>query len=119
MERLNATPAALTLIQQLEEEHGELLLYQSGGCCEGSTPLCLRQGEMQITPHDVLLGQVSRTRFYTSPSQFTYLQHSHLTLDAVPGRGDSFSLEAGLGYCFIIHSRLFSDAERQAQGESR
>ncbi len=111
MERLCATPAALALVQRLEDEHGALLLYQSGGCCEGSTPLCLRQGELQITPQDVLLGQISNTRFYTSPSQFTYLQYSHLTLDVVPGRGDSFSLEAGLGYCFIILSRLFSDTE--------
>lgn len=109
--RVHATPAALELVEQLKASHGSLLFYQSGGCCEGSSPLCLREGELQISPGDVLLGHLAGIPFYTSASQFNYLRHSLLTLDVIPGQGDSYSLEASEGYSFVTLSRLFSDTE--------
>ncbi|MGB4467145.1 MAG: DUF779 domain-containing protein [Azovibrio sp.] len=110
-ERILATPAALALVEQLKARHGPLLFYQSGGCCEGSAPLCLRAGELQIGPNDILLGHIAGVPFYTSATEFNLLRSSELTLDVVRGRGDSFSLEAAEGDCFIVHSRRFSDAE--------
>lgn len=109
--RVHATPAALELVEQLKASHGPLIFYQSGGCCEGSSPLCLREGELQISPSDILFGHLAGVPFYTSASQFNYLRYSLLTLDVIQGRGDSFSLEASEGYCFVALSRLFSDTE--------
>jgi len=93
------------------EEHGPVLFHQSGGCCDGSSPMCFPRGELRIASNDVLLGDVDGAPFYMSGPQFEYWQHTHLTLDVVPGRGAGFSLEAPLGVRFLIRSRLFTDAE--------
>ena len=114
--RVSATPAAATLIRSLRAEHGELLFHQSGGCCDGSAPMCYSNGEFAVGSADVLLGDVEGCRFYMGAAQFEYWQHTHLTLDVVAGRGSGFSLEAPGGVRFLVRSRLFTEAE-QAQLE--
>ena len=111
--RLDATPAALDLIAKLQTQHGDLMFHQSGGCCDGSAPMCFPAGEFKVGAADVLLGEIAHCPFYMSAAQFEYWQHTHLTLDVTPGRGASFSLEIPEGVRFIIRSRLFSDAELQ------
>ncbi|MEQ8659585.1 MAG: DUF779 domain-containing protein [Gammaproteobacteria bacterium] len=112
--RVSVTAAAGELIAALREEHGPLMFHQSGGCCDGSAPMCYPRGEFRVGAHDVFLGTVADTPFYISGAQFEYWQHTHLTLDVTPGRGSGFSLEAPEGVRFIIRSRLFSAAEAAA-----
>lgn len=105
--QLAATPAALDLVARLREEHGELMFHQSGGCCDGSAPMCFEAGELLVDEdNDVLLGEVAGCPFYMSAFQYEYWRHTHLTLDVTEGRGSSFSLEIPLGVRFIIRSRL-------------
>lgn len=111
--RLDATAAALTLITKLKTLHGDLMFHQSGGCCDGSAPMCFPAGEFKVGAADVLLGQVDGCPFYMSAAQFEYWQHTHLTLDVTAGRGASFSLEIPEGVRFIIRSRLFTEDELQ------
>jgi hypothetical protein len=110
-ERVSATAAALELIGQLVARHGALMFHQSGGCCDGSAPMCLARGELQIGAQDVYLGQIGQQPFYIGAAQFEYWQHTHLTIDVVPGRGGMFSLEGPLGVRFITRSRLYTPAE--------
>ena len=112
--RVTATPAALALIQTLQERHGPLLFHQSGGCCEGSAPMCFRRSGFRIAARDVLLGAIEGSPFFVSAAQFPYWANSQLTIDVVPDGGDSFSLEAAEGVRFITRSRVFSDAEIDA-----
>lgn len=112
--RVVATDKALDLIRTLEAEHGDLLFHQSGGCCDGSSPMCYGRTEYMISDNDVKLGEVGGTPFYMSPSQFSYWKHTALTLDVVPGRGGMFSLENGRDIRFHIRSRIFTDAEVEA-----
>ena len=112
--RVEATDEALALIDRLVEGHGPLLFHQSGGCCDGSSPMCFPLGEFRIGSSDVLLGEVGGAPFYMSGPQFEYWKHTHLTLDVVPGRGAGFSLEAPEGVRFLIRSRLFTDEESAA-----
>ncbi len=109
--RVDATPAALDLIATLQAQHGDLMFHQSGGCCDGSAPMCFPAGEFKVGAADVLLGHIADCPFYMSAAQFEYWQHTHLTLDVTLGRGASFSLEIPEGVRFIIRSRLFNDAE--------
>ena len=109
--RVDATEAALDLIASLQEQHGPVLFHQSGGCCDGSSPMCFPLGEFRIGGSDVLLGDVGGAPFHMSREQFEYWQHTHLTLDVVPGRGGGFSLEAPSGVRFLIRSRLFTAEE--------
>lgn len=113
-QQVRATEAAVALIERLRSEHGPVLFHQSGGCCDGSSPMCYPQGEFMIGDRDVLLGKVAGAPFYMSPSQFEYWKHTQLTLDVVPGQGGMFSLENGSGQRFHIRSRIFSDAEVEA-----
>ena len=110
-ERVTATPAALELLASLETEHGKLMFHQSGGCCDGSSPMCYPRGEFRVGSRDVHLGFVKTTPFYMSGPQFEYWKHTHLTVDVVPGRGSGFSVEAPRGVRFLIRSRLFDAAE--------
>ncbi len=114
VERISATEEALELIQELEERYGPLMFHQSGGCCDGSAPMCFERGDFKIGESDVLLGAIHKQPFYMSKDQYEYWKHTHLTLDVTPGRGSSFSLEIPTGKRFIIRSRLFSDTEYEA-----
>lgn len=109
-----ATSAARELIARLEDKHGPLMFHQSGGCCDGSSPMCYPRGEFLVGDSDVLLGQIAGTPFYISKPQFEYWKHTQLTLDVVPGRGGMFSLENPEGVRFLIRSRVFSDEEHAA-----
>lgn len=103
-EQIVVTPAAVKLIQELRREHGPLMFHQSGGCCDGSVPLCFRLGEFRVGARDVLLGVVEETPFYVGHAQAEYLTRTQLVLDVVAGDLDSFSLEAGSGVRFISRS---------------
>ena len=106
-----ATDAAIELMAKLHEKHGDLMFHQSGGCCDGSSPMCYPRGEFLIGDSDVLIGNLGGTPFYMSRSQFEYWKHTQLILDVVPGRGGMFSLENPEGVRFLIRSRVFSDEE--------
>lgn len=109
-----ATPAALELIKKLQEKHGPVMFHQSGGCCDGSSPMCYPQGEFIVGDNDVLLGEIGGAPFYISKPQFEYWKHTQLIIDVVPGRGGMFSLENGEGVRFLVRSRLFTDEEYAA-----
>jgi len=98
------TEAAAALIDRLRAKHGPLMFHQSGGCCDGSSPMCYPVGEFLVGDSDVLLGEVHGAKFYISRSQFEYWKHTQLNLDVVPGRGGMFSLENGEGVRFLIRS---------------
>jgi len=116
-QRISSTSAADDLIRKLTANNGPLMFHQSGGCCDGSAPMCFTAGEFRVGAADVLLGelvieQISEPiKVWISLEQFEYWQHTHITIDAVPGRGGGFSLEAPEGLRFIIHSRIFTDEE--------
>jgi hypothetical protein len=114
VERVSATPAALELIAELRAQHGDLMFHQSGGCCDGSSPMCYPHGEFLVGDSDIKLGEIGGCPFYMSRAQFEYWQHTHLTIDVVPGRGGMFSLEGPTGRRFLTRSRLFTDQEAEA-----
>jgi hypothetical protein len=99
------------VVDQLRARHGALLFDQSGGCCDGSAPMCFAVGDFRIGSRDVCLGDIHGCKFYMSPEQFQYYENCHTTIDVVPGRGASFSLEIPLGVRFLIRSRLLTDEE--------
>jgi len=111
--RVDITPAAEALVERLSRRHGPLLFHQSGGCCDGSSPMCFPRDDFIVSEADVHLGWVADTPFYMSVSQYAYWAHTHLTVDVVPGRGAGFSVEAPEGVRFIIRSRLFTDDEEE------
>lgn len=111
VERVTATAAAVELIGTLEKQHGPLLFHQSGGCCDGSAPMCYPRGEFRIGEQDVRMGEIGGQPFYMSRSQFEYWKHTHLIIDVVTGRGSGFSLEAPEGVRFLTRSRVFSASE--------
>jgi uncharacterized protein (DUF779 family) len=112
--RVLATDAALDLIARLKTKHGPLMFHQSGGCCDGSSPMCYPAGELLIGDSDVRLGEIGGCPFYMSAAQFEYWKHTQLTIDVVPGRGGMFSLEGPEGLRFLTRSRLFTDQEQAA-----
>jgi len=109
--RVEITDKARAVIDRLRQEHGELMFHQSGGCCDGSSPMCYPLGEFRVGGSDVLLGRIDGCPFYMARDQFELWQNTHLTVDVVKGRGASFSAEIPLGLRFVIHSRLFTDEE--------
>jgi uncharacterized protein len=109
--RVEITEAAAAMLGKLETIHGPLMFHQSGGCCDGSSPMCYPRGEFRVGGADMYLGEVASTPFYMSASQFEYWKHTHLTVDVVPGRGSGFSVEAPEGVRFLIRSRLYQDDE--------
>jgi uncharacterized protein len=111
LSRVAATPAALALLHTLGGRHGPLILHQSGGCCDGSAPMCYPEGDFRIGVRDVRLGEVGGVPWFIGGKQFAYWAHTHLTLDVVEGRGSGFSLEAPEGVRFMIRSRLLTDEE--------
>jgi uncharacterized protein len=112
--RVLATDAALALIAALQARHGEIMFHQSGGCCDGSSPMCFAVGDYLLGPDDVLLGEIGGAKFYMSPSQFAYWRYTQLIIDVVPGMGGMFSLENGSGARFLTRSRVFDEAELAA-----
>jgi uncharacterized protein (DUF779 family) len=110
--RVEITPEAETVLRQLETQHGPLLFHQSGGCCDGSAPMCYPRGEFRIGSRDVRLGEIGGTPFYIGAEQFELWRHTQLLIDVVPGRGAGFSLEAPLGLRFLTRSRVFDPTER-------
>jgi len=112
--RVELTDAAADLVRKLTTRHGPLMFHQSGGCCDGSVPMCYPRGEFRVGGADVLLGHVAGyTPFWMSADQYAYWRHTHLTVDVVPGRGSGFSLEAPEGVRFLLRSRVLTDEEWQ------
>ena len=117
-EQVIRTAAAEDLMDRLAEKHGPLMFHQSGGCCDGSSPMCYPRGEFLVGDSDVLLATLGDTPFYMSKSQFEFWKHTQLILDVVPGRGGMFSLEGPEGVRFLIRSRVFTDEEIAALREA-
>lgn len=111
VERVLATEAALALIDRLRRRVGPLMFHQSGGCCDGSAPMCYPAGEFRTGPSDVKLGSIGGCEVFMGAAQFDYWRHTQLIIDVVPGRGSGFSLEAPEGVRFLTRSRVFSDEE--------
>jgi uncharacterized protein len=113
IQRVICSVKAKNLIITLKEKHGPLMFHQSGGCCDGSQPMCFSEGEFIIGGSDVCLGEVEGCKFYMSKDQFEYWKHTQLLLNVTPGRGSSFSLEIPLGVRFFIESKIFTEEEMQ------
>lgn len=111
VERVLATEAALDLIATLTRENGAILFHQSGGCCDGSSPMCYPAGDFMTGDSDVRLGEIGGVPFFISRSQFEYWKHTQIIIDVVPGKGGMFSLENGRGVRFLSRSRVFADDE--------
>jgi uncharacterized protein len=109
--RVSATEATVALINKLMIIHGPLLFHQSGGCCDGSAPMCYPRGDFKVGAQDVYMGEIGGQPFYMGKSQFEYWQHTHLIIDVGPGRGSGFSVESPEGVRFLTRSRVFTDAE--------
>ncbi len=109
--RVTATPEASALLERLRARYGAVLFFQSGGCCDGSSPMCYQEGEFPIGAQDVFLGNIDGTPFYIGGDQFDYWQHTQLIIDVVDGMGGMFSLDNGTGKRFLTRSRLFSDQD--------
>jgi uncharacterized protein (DUF779 family) len=114
VERVLVTEAALDLIERLRARHGPLMFHQSGGCCDGSAPMCYPDGEFKLGGNDVRLGEIGGCPVYMDADQFNHWKHTQLIIDVVPGRGSGFSLEAPEGLRFLTRSRVFTDAEVEA-----
>jgi uncharacterized protein len=114
VERVKITDEAADVVAHLKVQHGALLFHQSGGCCDGSVPVCYPAGDFRVGPQDVLLGEIADCEFYMGAAQFEYWQHTQLIIDVVPGRGSGFSVEAPEGVRFLTRSRVFTDAETAA-----
>ncbi len=110
-DRVTATPAALALIATLTGEYGPILFHQSGGCCDGSSPMCYPRGEFIVGDRDVKLGEVGGAPVYIGAAQFELWRHTQLILDVTPGRGGMFSLDNGREVRFLTRGRVFSAAE--------
>jgi uncharacterized protein (DUF779 family) len=115
-ERVAVTDAAASLLRRLTAQHGPLMFHQSGGCCDGSSPMCYPVGMFLTGPGDVDLGTIDvglddPIRVYMSQAQFEYWEYTHLTIDVVPGRGAGFSVEGPTGMRFLIRSRMLDDSE--------
>ncbi|MFY0407684.1 DUF779 domain-containing protein [Solicola sp. PLA-1-18] len=123
VERVAVTPEAVEMLVRLREQHGPLMFHQSGGCCDGSSPMCYPDGDFLTGDADVHLGDLDAglpepVPVWMSREQFAYWSHTHLTIDIVPGRGAGFSLEGPTGKRFLIRSRLFTDDEaRSLEGQ--
>ncbi|OEH93260.1 DUF779 domain-containing protein [Bacillus solimangrovi] len=113
VERVIATEDAIALIHKLRAKHGDLLFHQSGGCCDGSSPMCYPHDEFLIGEQDVYLGDIGDTPFYMSKDQYEYWKHTQLIIDTVDGRGGMFSLEGPEGKRFLTRSKVFNKEELQ------
>lgn len=112
--RVSATPEALELMKKLMAMHGPLMFHQSGGCCDGSAPMCYPRKEFKVGAQDVFMGEIGGQPLYMGKSQWEYWQHTHIIIDVVPGRGSGFSLEAPEGVRFLTRSRVYTESENDA-----
>lgn len=113
VERVIATEEALALIDLLQDRHGKIMFHQSGGCCDGSSPMCYEDGDLLIGNQDILLGEIGGVPFYMHKNQFDYWKHTQLIIDVVEGRGGMFSLEGVEGKRFLTRSRAFTKEEQE------
>src|SRR5271166_3840756 len=111
IERVLITDAAAAMVEKLKGQHGALMFHQSGGCCDGSAPMCYPAGEFRVGGQDVRLGEIAGCPFYIGAAQFEYWRHTQLIIDVVSGRGAGFSVEAPEGVRFLTRSRVFTDDE--------
>ena len=114
MKRVDVTPKAAEVIEKLKELHGELVFNQSGGCCDGTAPMCYKKGDFYVPSRNVKLGKICGCEFFIDKDQFEYFKHSFITIDVKEEKsafGNSFSLEIDLGYQFITKSRILTDEE--------
>lgn len=109
--RVLVSDDAKATIDQLREQHGPLMFHQSGGCCDGSSPMCYPEGEFRLGRSDVKIGEIYGVPFYIERQQFEYWKHTQLLVDVKPGRGSSFSIEIPLGVRFIVDSRMYTEEE--------
>ena len=111
IERVSINPEATAWVERLRRQHGPLMFHQSGGCCDGSAPMCYPLHEFRVGAQDIHLGTIAGCPVYIGAAQFEYWAHTQLIIDVVPGRGSGFSLEAPDGVRFLTRSRVFTDAE--------
>lgn len=114
--RVTATEATLQLLDKLKTKYGELMFHQSGGCCDGSSPMCYPHSEFRVGDSDILLGKIGDTPFYMSKDQYDYWKHTQLIIDVVEGRGGMFSVEGPEGKRFLTRSRVFTEEELKTLG---
>ena len=117
--RVKITDEAKKIVGELRRKHGELMFHQSGGCCDGSSPMCYEAGEFLVGSSDVWLGEIDGCDFYMAKDQFEFFKHTELTIDVTEGRGASFSLEIPMGLRFVTKSRVFSLKETENLIETR
>ena len=110
-QRVLVSDEAKEVIDRLREQHGPLMFHQSGGCCDGSSPMCYQEGDFKLGRSDVKIGEIHGVPFYIERQQFEYWKHTQLTVEVKPGRGSSFSLEIPLGVRFIVDSRMYTEEE--------
>lgn len=111
MPKIAITEKAAEIVEELKTKFGELIFHQSGGCCDGSSPMILEKEDFYLDESDILLGEIAGVNFYMNQDQYEYWKHTHLTVDITQGRGSSFSLEIPLGLRFLVHSRLLTEDE--------
>jgi uncharacterized protein (DUF779 family) len=111
MPKIAITEKAAAVVEELKTKFGELIFHQSGGCCDGSSPMILEKEDFYLDESDILLGEIAGVNFYMNQDQYEYWKHTHLTVDITQGRGSSFSLEIPLGLRFLVHSRLLTEDE--------
>lgn len=111
IKRVTISPEASEVVRQLKAQFGELMFHQSGGCCDGSQPMCFEKGDFKVGQSDVCLGVIDGCEFWMSKDQFDYWQYTQLHIHVTKGRGSSFSLEIPMGVRFLTQSRLFTEDE--------
>ncbi|MFB4213945.1 DUF779 domain-containing protein [Shouchella sp. JSM 1781072] len=114
VDKVTATETAIAFLEVLKDKHGPLMFHQSGGCCDGSSPMCYQAGEFLVGDSDILLGKIADTPFYMSKVQYEYWKHTQIIVDVVDGRGGMFSIEGPEGKRFLTRSRVFTEEERAA-----
>lgn len=119
MNRVAITKEAAEIVAQIQEKNERLIFHQSGGCCDGSSPMLLPADDFYLDDSDILLGEIAAIKYYINQDQYEYWKHTHLTVDITEGRGASFSLEIPLGVRFIIHSRLLNEKETAYFNEAK
>ncbi len=109
--RVTIGPEAIAVVNDLKSRFGDLMFHQSGGCCDGSQPMCFEKGDFKLGNVDVCIGTIEGCEFWMSKDQFEYWRHTQLYIHVVPGRGSSFSLEIPMGLRFLTQSRMFTESE--------